>query len=299
MVERTMSDTNTLNYIADLKNHVCNGWTETIAGETVQHSSQVDALVKNVLRKENIDNGNRPSGIPTANNPTGRFLALMNTTPTHQAKSIDDGTSSLLPYGDSKEFNNNPNYRPNMIEVLNTPFDHIERIVLQDLSDTLFKDGKNYFKGLFTFPASLSDEFHGGFSGFTMEDPEGIATFVDEDETHTIKCGVNDIFKSEVNRNIGGFFIDSFTYTPFVDYSQVYEGGDPRVGVYSDQFLTDYNTEKYDVVDNQIDKNRHKMSSKLYELGNLKKDLEDAKVAFRNAVKSPTRLGNFGVDAWH
>ena len=31
----------------------------------------------------------------------------------------------------------------------------------------------------------------------------------------------------------------------------------------------------------------------------LKKDLEDAKVAFRNAVKSPTRLGNFGVDAWH
>jgi hypothetical protein len=41
------------------------------------------------------------------------------------------------------------------------------------------------------------------------------------------------------------------------------------------------------------------MSAKLYELGNLKKDLEDAKVAFRNAVKSPIRLGNFGVDAWH
>jgi hypothetical protein len=187
-----------------------------------------------------------------------------------------------------------------MIEVLNTPFDHIERIVLQDLSNTMGLPGQNnYFKGLFKFPASPSDNFHGGFSGFTMADPEGIATFVDEDETHTIKCGVNDIFKSEVNRNIGGFFIDSFTYTPFVDYSQVGEGGDPRVGVYSDQFLTDYNTEKYDVADNQIDKNRHKMSSKLYELGNLKKDLEDAKVAFRNAVKSPTRLGNFGVDAWH
>lgn len=266
-----------------------------------------------------------------------------------------------------------------MIEVLNTPFDHIERIVLEDFSGTMFSSNGNYFKDLFTFPADPSGKYNGGFAGFTMEDPEGIATFVDEDETHTIKCGVNDIFKSEVNKNIGGFFIDSFTYTPFVDYSQVGEGGDPRIGVYSDTFLNDYNTEKYDdfmlfwhlknitdgvsVADfawdssqgkwisgnkyicysdssetntfeyyegttrkaswsgldsirtiagkqyrfcaekvytyNQADKNRHKMSSKLYELGNLKKDLEDAKVAFRNAVKSPTRLGNFGVDVWH
>ena len=274
----------------------------------------------------------------------------MNTTPTHQSKSIDDGTSSLLPDDDSKEFNNNPNYRPNMIEVLNTPFDHIERIVLQDFSDTLFKDGENYFKGLFKFPSSLywslknitdnspvvdfvwnssqgkwvsgnksikeatsgsntfeyyegtalkatwsgfdsiqsitnkqyrffsSDDFHGGFSGFTMRDPEGVSG--------DNYASVSDKFGSDNYNNAknGGFFVDSFTYTPFVDYSQVGEGGDPRVGVYSDQFLTDYNTEKYDVVDNQIDKNRHKMSSKLYELGNLKKDLEDAKVAFRNAI---------------
>lgn len=132
-----------------------------------------------------------------------------------------------------------------------------------------------------------------------MEDPEGVATFVDEDETHAVKYGVNDIFNSEVNKNIGGFFIDSFTYTPFVDYSQNGEGGSPRIGVYSDQFLNDYNTGKYEDSDCQVDKYRHTLSSTLYELGNLKKDLENAKVAFRNAVKSPTRLGNFGVDVWH
>lgn len=164
-----------------------------------------------------------------------------------------------------------------MIEVLNTPFDHIERIVLEDFSDTMSldsKDGNNYFKGLFEFPADSTGKYHGGFAGFKMSDPGNVSDFSD----------VNDMFKWEINQNAGGFFIDSFTYTPFVDYSQAGEGGDSRVGVYSDQFLTDYNLEKYDCPDNQIDKHHHKLSSKLYELGNLKKDLEDAKVAFRNAI---------------
>lgn len=108
-----------------------------------------------------------------------------------------------------------------------------------------------------------------------MDDPDEIADY----------GVVNSKFGPDVNKNIGGFFIDSFTYTPFVDYSQVGEGGDPRIGVYSDTFLTDYNIEKYDDPDNQIDRFRNKhLSSKLYELGNLKKDLEDAKVAFRNAI---------------
>ncbi len=274
MVERTMSDTNILGYINNLKEIVC------------RDGGQVDGFVKNVLRKENIDNGERPNGQTPG---TGRFRALQNTSPTHQSKSIDDGTSSLLPNDSSKELNNNPNYRPNMIDVLNTPFDHIERIVLQDLSDTLFKDGKNYFKGLFSFPTYGNGDYHGGFAGFTMEDVERVSDF----------GAINEKFKPEVNSSLGGFFVDSFTYTPFVDYSQVGEGGDPRVGVYSDQFLTDYNTGKYNDPNFQVDKYRHTLSSNLYELGNLKKDLEDAKVAFRNAVKSPTRLGNFGVDAWH
>jgi hypothetical protein len=108
-----------------------------------------------------------------------------------------------------------------------------------------------------------------------MSDPDEIADY----------GVVNSKFRPDVNKNIGGFFIDSFTYTPFVDYSQVGEGGDPRIGVYSDTFLNDYNIEKYDDPDNQIDRFRNKhLSSKLYELGNLKKDLEDAKVAFRNAI---------------
>lgn len=95
---------------------------------------------------------------------------------------------------------------------------------------------------------------------------------------------MNANFKKEVNQNIGGFFIDSFTYTPFVDYSQVGEGGDPRIGVYSDQFLNDYNIGKFDNPDNQIDKYHHTLSSNLYELRNLKKDLEDAKVRFRDTI---------------
>lgn len=170
-----------------------------------------------------------------------------------------------------------------MIDVLNTPFDHLERIVLQDFSDVMGlsdSDGDNYFKGLFTFPASLSYDFHGGFSGFTMNDPEFPS------DTNKFKP-VNDKFGNK--GTIGGFFIDSFTYTPFVDYSQVGEGGNPRVGVYSDQFLNDYNSGKYNDPDVQVDKYRHTLSSNLYELRNLKKDLEDAKVAFREAATQQDR----------
>ena len=40
-----------------------------------------------------------------------------------------------------------------MIDRLNTPFDHLERILLQDFSGSglMDVDGKNYFKSLFTF----------------------------------------------------------------------------------------------------------------------------------------------------
>lgn len=161
-----------------------------------------------------------------------------------------------------------------MIDVLNTPFDHIERIVLQDLSGTMFSDGGNYFRGLFTFDGDRAGAFHGGVPGFIMADPDGISAF---DE-------VNAKFNSGRNAENGGFFVDSFTYTPYVDYSQVGEGGDDRIGVYCDQFLTDYNIGKYDEPENQIDAHHHKLSSNLYRLGNLKKDIEDAKVAFRDAV---------------
>ena len=272
MVERTMA-TET-DYIANLKELVCGN-----------DSSQVQNLVERVIRREYlVDNGTRPNGMVHG---TGRFGALQDVSPKHQSKSIDDGSSSLLPSQDEKGkvLNNNPNYRPNMIEVLNTPFDHIERIVLQDLSDVMFNGDGNSEFNLFKNGLTLHPDDHGGVRGFS----------VDADATW---CGLkniansrnfadfNNAFSRANNQAKGGFFIDSFTYTPFVDYSQADEGGDPRVGVYSDQFLTDYNTQKYDLNpdENQIDKNRQQMSSKLYELGNLKKDLEDAKVAFRDAI---------------
>lgn len=169
----------------------------------------------------------------------------------------------------------------NMLRVSNTPFDHIERIVLHDFSSNFFANNGNYFKELFAFPADGNGKYNGGFAGFTMDEKSmpGIYEVVND------KFQPGDASDASANCNVGGFFIDSFTYTPFVDYSQVGEGGDDRIGVYSDTFLNDYNTGKYDVRDNQVDKNRNKhMSSNLYTLMNLKKDLEDAKVAFRNAI---------------
>lgn len=251
------------NYISSLKNLIC-GYFE----DNTYKDGQIDTFIKKVMRKEYwVDSARRKDEFLD--------LKLPLSDPKHPSKSIDDGTTTLQWQGDnrSKTLNSNPNYRPNMIEVLNTPFDHIERIVLQDFSQTMLGNG-NYFKGLFHFPCDEDGKYNGGFSGFTMEDPEGISDFSD----------ANIKFKPEVNQNIGGFFIDSFTYTPFVDYSQVGEGGNSRVGVYSDEFITDYNLGKYDESDVQVDKHHHKLSSKLYELGNLKKDLEDAKVAFRNAI---------------
>ena len=44
----------------------------------------------------------------------------------------------------------------------------------------------------------------------------------------------------------GEYFIDSFTYTSFIDYSLVGEGGDEKIGIYSDEFLTDYNCGRYE-----------------------------------------------------
>ncbi len=97
-----------------------------------------------------------------------------------------------------------------MIDRMNTPFDHFERIVLQDFSDVLFNDGgDNYFKGLFSFPKDDNGDYHGGFSGFKMDDVEHVSDF----------DVVNERFNPDSNASLGGFFVDSFTYTPFVDYS--------------------------------------------------------------------------------
>ena len=60
--------------------------------------------------------------------------------------------------------NNNPEYWPNIIDRLNTPFDHIERIVLQDFSGLMFSSDFNLFKdGLTFYPDN-----RGGFKGFSV-----------------------------------------------------------------------------------------------------------------------------------
>lgn len=94
----------------------------------------------------------------------------------------------------------------------------------------------------------------------------------------------------------GEFFIDSFTYTPFIDYSLTGEGGDSKVGIYSDEFLTDYNCGRYEESymgigrKAQVDQNRHTLSSNLYQLRNLEKDLDEAKILFRDAIDRDNSL---------
>ena len=77
--------------------------------------------------------------------------------------------------------NNDPLYWANIVDRLNTPFDHVDRIMLQDFTDKMktLDDSQNWFKA--TYESS-------------------------------------DLFKEYRDEN--RFFLDSFTYTPFVDYSQ-------------------------------------------------------------------------------
>lgn len=80
----------------------------------------------------------------------------------------------------------------------------------------------------------------------------------------------------EEYRDKSRFFLDSFTYTPFIDYSQTQYGQDEReevagTGIYSDQFLNDFNCGRYEESYSgigekkvQFDRNRHQISSSLF-----------------------------------
>lgn len=177
-VERTMD-----NYISNLKTLVCG-----LASGELRKDGKIDTFIKKVLRKEFwVENGERPDTLDSEKKyGTGRVHDFLVgdeygdkslTDPRYLSKSIDDGTTFLQreKQNPNVTLNNNPNFRPNMIEVLNTPFDHIERIVLEDFSSTMSldsNDGNNYFKGLFEFPQDTDGKYNGGFAGFTMYDPE-------------------------------------------------------------------------------------------------------------------------------
>lgn len=220
-----------MSYIEDLNTLVCN---------------QAQNYIKKVLRPEDIDNDER-SGFLSGDRESQDYELLQLLDPKYTSKN-----------GNSLTKSNDPLYPSNMIDSFNGPFDHIDRILLQDFSNTLFSSGSNYFRDLFNVEFSSNS----------------IVNCISMSEDGIDYSIVNDKFK------FGRFFIDSFTYTPFIDYSTI----DSKVGIYSDEYLTKYNTGWYDIKSNFVDCNRRNMTSNLYELRNLEKDLYDAKIAFRNAI---------------
>jgi hypothetical protein len=113
---------------------------------------QVDTYIKKVMREEwDVQNGNPPDRMKTPPDVygTGRFGELQQVEPKHSSPR-ERGSSGLMPDGDNP-INNNPLYPSNMVDMLNTPFDHIERILLQDFSGANAMDieGDNYFKSIF------------------------------------------------------------------------------------------------------------------------------------------------------
>lgn len=121
-----------------------------------------------------------------------------------------------------------------MIDLFNTPFDHIDRILLQDLSRIMFTDSDNYFRQVFS-TIDFIQEGHSEVNSIQMSQqysPDGRSDIL-INYNH-----VNSVLKS------GRFFIDSFTYTPFIDYCREYPG---KVGIYSDEFLNRYNSGWYDI----------------------------------------------------
>ena len=115
---------------------------------TKKITNRVQKLIRDVMRKERTDYEVRKE-------------MLQNLPPTYTSPSADDGRSALYPDSASSEIlvNNNPEYWPNIIDRLNTPFDHIERIVLQDFSDIMFPVNENLFKdhsrAIPSFPSQL------------------------------------------------------------------------------------------------------------------------------------------------
>jgi hypothetical protein len=238
------------------------------------------------MREEyTVNNGNRPAG---KTHGTGRFGELQDLAPTYKVN--ENAPDTALVAGTGVEINNNPNFSHNMIDRLSTPFDYVERILLQDFSGNKTNAamdiaGENFFKNLFTFTfrtqSTRTDRYKNtyGITGFTMNYPAYATNFTKPDFTT-----VNSQFSS------GEFFLDSFTYTPFIDYATT----DPKVGIYSDLFLTDYNYGRYESsrfykgADRkpQVDDNRRRLTTNLYQLRNLEEDIYNAKIAFREAIES-------------
>lgn len=82
---------------------------------------QVGKLIKDVMRPQNAPYSTRSE----------LLQEKAKASPISKSTDKDDGTTELCPSdGNIDKVNNNPDYKPNMIDRLNTPFDHIERVLL-------------------------------------------------------------------------------------------------------------------------------------------------------------------------
>lgn len=151
-----------MTYIEDLQNLI-NGQIDTYITKVMMPESDASELENGELRRR-------------------KELAALG--PKVETTSLDNGTTSLVSHGeetasDYQETNNNPYYWPNIIDRLNTPFDHLERILLQDFSNELdigVKDERshkesNYFTKLFKF------SYRSDYPGRADKDTYGIAGF--------------------------------------------------------------------------------------------------------------------------
>lgn len=256
-----------MKYVSNLKNLVC---------------AQVEKYIKDVMRPDDVAYDARRQNIVKLGHKDKDKNVIDPGTPRYDTESEVTLATKLVE-------NNNPLYPENMINRSNTPFDHIERILLQDLTSTFFKkenaqDYSNYFRDLFV----LRFKKNSIVSDITMRD-------VDEDSGQDVNFQyVNNNFDSSKRLQGGKFFIDSFTYTPYIDYARE----DSNVGIYSDEFLTKYNTEQFNykvsydkyynpqLQLNQVDVHRRNICSNLYQLRNLEKDLYDENTSFKLAIEN-------------
>jgi len=129
--------------------------TDYIDGLKAQVCEQVKTFIVKVMKDEyTVDNGYPPAGSALG---TGRFGELQDIDdPRHSSPAVNNGTSKLYPLdGEDIGINNNPLYPSNLIHRLNTPFDHLERILLQDFSSVLVNGDNNYFtSSVFFSPSS-------------------------------------------------------------------------------------------------------------------------------------------------
>ena len=181
---------------------------ETPKGYISRLRTLIEKNVENFIAKAmkpqyEVDNGHAPVADAEGTGRIGQ-LQRMND-PRYTSPGTDVSTTMLNPtnidLASGKTLNNNPDYPINVIDRLNTPFEYIERIMLQDFSSTMFEGEGNYFTDLFKFHYR-TDSY--GVTGFTMSDDF---------------C--EDIGYDKVNNKFGSgeFFVDSFTYTPFIDHS--------------------------------------------------------------------------------